>query len=122
MQQRGKIRHIGLSEVTPAEIEECEKIVPIVTVQNRYSLADRRHEGTLEYCERRGIGLLPWYPYAGGKLLKPGHPAAQALGRQTGHMPSTVSESKPADWVPLSCDTGNDLRVVVFDIVNHPCQ
>ncbi len=80
MQEQGKIRHIGLSEVTPTEIEDAEKIVPIVTVQNRYSLADRRHEETLNYCERRGIGFLPWYPYAGGKMLKPDHPAAQALG------------------------------------------
>ena len=81
MQEQGKIRHIGLSEVIPAEIEDAEKIVPIVTIQNRYSLADRRHETTLTYCERRGIGFLPWYPYAGGKLLKPDHPAAHALGR-----------------------------------------
>ena len=79
MQEQGKIRHIGLSEVTPAEIEAAEKIVPIVTVQNRYSLADRRHEETLNYCERRGIAFLPWYPYAGGKLLKPDHPSAQLL-------------------------------------------
>jgi aryl-alcohol dehydrogenase-like predicted oxidoreductase len=81
LQEQGKIRHIGLSEVTPTEIEEAEKIVPIVTVQNRYSLADRRHEETLTYCERRGIGFLPWYPYAGGKMLKAENPAAQALGR-----------------------------------------
>jgi pyridoxine 4-dehydrogenase len=81
MQEQGKIRHIGLSEVIPAEIEDAEKIVPIVSVQNRYSLADRRHEETLMYCERRGIGFLPWYPYAGGKMLKAEHPAAQALGR-----------------------------------------
>ncbi len=80
MQEQGKIRHIGLSEVIPAEIEDAEKIVPIVTVQNRYSLADRRHEETLTYCERRGIGFLPWYPYAGGKMLKADHPSAQALG------------------------------------------
>jgi aryl-alcohol dehydrogenase-like predicted oxidoreductase len=81
MQEQGKIRHIGLSEVIPAEIQDAEKIVPVVTVQNRYSLADRRHEATLTYCERRGIGFLPWYPYAGGKLLKPDNPLAQALGR-----------------------------------------
>lgn len=81
MQEQGKIRHIGLSEVTPAQIEEAEKIVPIVTIQNRYSLADRRHEETLNYCERRGIGFMPWYPMAAGKLLKPEHPAAQVFGR-----------------------------------------
>jgi aryl-alcohol dehydrogenase-like predicted oxidoreductase len=79
MQEQGKIRHIGLSEVTPTEIEEAERIVPIVTVQNRYSLGDRRNEETLTYCDRRGIGFLPWYPYAGGKLLKADHPAAEKL-------------------------------------------
>jgi aryl-alcohol dehydrogenase-like predicted oxidoreductase len=79
MQEQGKIRHIGLSEVTPAEIEEAGKIVRGVTVQNRYSLADRRHEETLAYCEKQGIGFLPWYPMAGGKLLKAGHPSAQTL-------------------------------------------
>lgn len=81
MQEQGKIRHIGLSEVTPAQIEEAQKIVPIVTVQNRYSLADRRHEATLTWCEQHGIGFLPWYPMAGGKLLKPDHPAEQTLTR-----------------------------------------
>ncbi|HEU5457198.1 MAG TPA: aldo/keto reductase [Terracidiphilus sp.] len=81
MQEQGKIRHIGLSEVTPAEIEEAEKIVPIVSVQNRYSLGDRRHEETLKWCEARGIAFLPWYPIAAGKLLKAEHPAAQTLAR-----------------------------------------
>ena len=81
MQEQGKIRHIGLSEVTPAEIEEAEKIVPIVSVQNRYSLSDRRHEQTLDWCEQRGIAFLPWYPMAAGKLLKPDHPASRVLGQ-----------------------------------------
>ena len=79
MQEQGKIRHVGLSEVTPAEIEEAQKIVPIVSVQNRYSLADRRHEQTLAWCEQRGIAFLPWYPMAAGKLLKPDHPFSQTL-------------------------------------------
>jgi aryl-alcohol dehydrogenase-like predicted oxidoreductase len=106
MQEQGKIRHIGLSEVIPAEIEDAEKIVPIVTVQNRYSLADRRHEETLTWCERRGIGFLPWYPYAGGKMLKPDHPgvptdrswsvgwqpAAQALGRIAARQGTTLPQ------------------------------
>ena len=92
MQEQGKIRHIGLSEVTPAEIEDAEKIVPIVTVQNRYSLSDRRHEETLKYCERRGIGFMPWYPYAGGKLLKSDHPAAQELLRVAGLRLVSVSQ------------------------------
>src|SRR5580693_2263249 len=54
MQEQGKIRHIGLSEVTPEQIVEAQKIVPIVSVQNRYSLTDRRHEQTLLWCEEQG--------------------------------------------------------------------
>jgi aryl-alcohol dehydrogenase-like predicted oxidoreductase len=81
MQEEGKIRHIGLSEVTPAEIEEACKIVQVVTVQNRYSLADRRHEETLKYCEAEKIGFLPWYPMAGGKQLRADHPSAAALAQ-----------------------------------------
>ena len=92
MQEAGKIRHIGLSEVSPAEIEEAEKIVPIVSIQNRYSLADRRHEETLNYCERRGIGFLPWYPMAAGKLMRPDHPSAQELIRIAGMHLVTVSQ------------------------------
>ncbi len=79
MQEQGKIRYIGLSEVLPHQIEQAQKTVNVVTVQNRYSLADRRHEETLLYCERRGIGFLPWYPLGAGKLLKPEHPAAKTL-------------------------------------------
>jgi aryl-alcohol dehydrogenase-like predicted oxidoreductase len=80
MQEAGKIGHIGLSEVTPAEIEEAERIVPIVSVQNRYSLADRRHEETLNYCERRGIAFLPWYPMAAGKPMRAGGEGPGDLG------------------------------------------
>ena len=81
MQEQGKIRHIGLSEVSVEQIEAARKIVEIVTVQNRYSLGDRRNEETLKYCEQEGIGFMPWYPMAGGKLLKPDHPSAQSLAR-----------------------------------------
>jgi aryl-alcohol dehydrogenase-like predicted oxidoreductase len=92
MQEQGKIRHIGLSEVTPAQIEEAQKIVPIVTVQNRYSLADRRHEETLNWCEQRGIGFLPWYPMAGGKLLKSDSSSAPALDSIAGRHGATVAQ------------------------------
>jgi aryl-alcohol dehydrogenase-like predicted oxidoreductase len=92
MQEQGKIRHIGLSEVTPAEIEDAKRVVPIVTVQNRYSLGDRRHEETLNYCEGRGIGFLPWYPNAGGKLLRADHPSAQAMATIAARHGATVSQ------------------------------
>ena len=81
MQEQGKIRHIGLSEVTPVEIEAAAKIIPIVSVQNRYSLGDRRHEETLEWCEARNIAFLPWYPMAAGKLLKSDHSFAHTLSQ-----------------------------------------
>jgi aryl-alcohol dehydrogenase-like predicted oxidoreductase len=92
MQEQGKIRHIGLSEVTPAEIEAARKIVEVTTVQNRYSLADRRHEETLAYCEREGIGFLPWYPINAGKLLKPDQPAAQSLAKLAARHSATVAQ------------------------------
>jgi aryl-alcohol dehydrogenase-like predicted oxidoreductase len=94
MQNQGKIRHIGLSEVTPAQIEEASKIVSVVTVQNRYSLGDRRHEETLAYCEKKGIGFLPWYPIDAGKMLKPDHRLAQTLaetGRRHSATPAQIS-------------------------------
>jgi pyridoxine 4-dehydrogenase len=72
LQNEGKIRHIGLSEVKPAEIEHARKIVDVVSVQNRYNIADREHEDTLEYCEKHNIAFIPWFPVAAGELTKPG--------------------------------------------------
>jgi pyridoxine 4-dehydrogenase len=92
MHEQGKIRHIGLSEVSPTEIEEAQKIVPIVSVQNRYSLADRRHEQTLAWCEQRGIAFLPWYPMAAGKLLKPDHPFSQTLTQLAARYKATPAQ------------------------------
>jgi aryl-alcohol dehydrogenase-like predicted oxidoreductase len=70
LQDEGKIRHIGLSEVGVKEIEHARRRIAIVTVQNRYSVTDREHESVLEYCEREGIGFIPWYPLAAGDLTK----------------------------------------------------
>ena len=67
-QREGKIRHIGLSEVTVEQIERARKMIPIATVQNRYNLADRDWENVVEYCEREGLGFIPWYPLQVGKL------------------------------------------------------
>ncbi|HEX7728277.1 MAG TPA: aldo/keto reductase [Terracidiphilus sp.] len=92
MQEQGKIRYIGLSEVTPEEIEAAQQIVPIVSVQNRYSLADRRHDATLTWCEACGIAFMPWYPIAAGKLLQPSHPAAQTLSRIAATHKATVAQ------------------------------
>jgi aryl-alcohol dehydrogenase-like predicted oxidoreductase len=72
MQQAGKIRHVGLSEVGVEEIERARKVLPIVSVQNKYNLTERKHEAVLQYCEREGIGFVPWYPVAAGKLAAAG--------------------------------------------------
>lgn len=68
LQAEGKIRHIGLSEVSVAQIENARKHVPVVTVENRYSVLDRGAEDVLEYCERGGIGFIPWFPLGAGQL------------------------------------------------------
>jgi pyridoxine 4-dehydrogenase len=72
LQKAGKIKHVGLSEVKPHEIEQARKIIDIVSVQNQYNLGDRKHEDTLEYCEKHNIAFIPWYPVAAGALAKPG--------------------------------------------------
>src|SRR5213593_2222886 len=83
MQDAGKIRHIGLSNVDPEEIARARKIVPIVSVQNRYNIEDRKSENVLVYCEKENLGFLPWFPIGGGSGLKPENPvnlAAKAHG------------------------------------------
>lgn len=66
MQRQGLIRHAGLSEVGIAEIEAAQQYFPVVTVQNKYSISDRRSEDVLAYCETNGIGFIPWRPIDGG--------------------------------------------------------
>jgi len=88
LQREGKIRHIGLSEVTVAQIQHARTLVPIVSVQNRYSLTDREHESVLNYCEREGIGFIPWYPLAAGELSAPGG----ALERAARQLKITTSQ------------------------------
>ena len=72
LQTAGKIRFIGLSEVSVAQIEQARKVVEIVSVQNEYNIGNRKSEAVLEYCEREGIAFIPWFPVASGKLAQPG--------------------------------------------------
>lgn len=67
-QREGKVRHIGLSEVTIEQIERARKFFQVVSVQNRYNIADREWEPVLDYCERENIAFIPWYPLKVGKL------------------------------------------------------
>ena len=66
LQQAGKIRHVGLSNVSVEQLEAAQKIVPVVTVQNRYNLKDRASEAVLQACEKQGIGFMPWAPLQHG--------------------------------------------------------
>lgn len=78
LQTQGKLRHIGLSEVSVAELEHAQTIVDIVSVQNLYNLAERKSEDLLDYCAEKNLGFIPWFPVAGGDLVKPGGPLDQA--------------------------------------------
>jgi len=94
LQQQGKIRHVGLSEVSVADIERARMLVPIVSVQNRYNLVERHAappsagvthpqppELVLEHCEREGIAFIPWFPLFAGDLAKPRGPVARVATR-----------------------------------------
>ena len=76
LQAEGKVAAVGLSEVGVAEIERARAIVDVVTVQNRYNLLDRASDDVLRYCTERGIGFIPWFPVASGRLVESGGPVA----------------------------------------------
>lgn len=88
LQARGKIKHIGLSQVSVKQIENARRMVPVVTVQNRYSFSDRAADDVLDYCQRANIGFIPWFPLAAGKLSG----AASALQRAAGELKITPSQ------------------------------
>ncbi len=72
MQGAGKIRHVGLSNVSPEQIARARKVLPIVSVQNRYNLGDRKSEKAIDYCEKEHLGFLPWFPVGGGRGIRSG--------------------------------------------------
>jgi pyridoxine 4-dehydrogenase len=80
-QQQGLVRHLGLSEVSVAEIAAARRAVPIVSIQNRYNLTDRQWEAEVDYCEREGLAFIPWYPLSAGALDERGALARVATRR-----------------------------------------
>lgn len=90
LQKEGKIKHVGLSEVSVAQIENARKHVPIVTVQNRYSVLDRGAEDVLEYCEKEKIGFIPWFPLGAGQLSAAGSKLAK-IAEQAKMTPSQLA-------------------------------
>ncbi len=77
LQDEGKVRHLGLSEVSVEEIKAAQEFFDVATVQNRYNIADRQHEDVLDHCEQHGIAFIPWFPLAAGRLAEPGGPVAE---------------------------------------------
>ncbi|GAA4167721.1 aldo/keto reductase [Gryllotalpicola koreensis] len=90
LQSEGKIRHIGLSEVSVAEVEAAQKVATIVSVQNLYNVANRQSEELLDWSTAHGIGFIPWFPLATGTLSQPGGPLAE-LAARTGATPSQLA-------------------------------
>jgi aryl-alcohol dehydrogenase-like predicted oxidoreductase len=90
MQKEGLIRHVGLSQVSVAEIEAARKLLTVATVQNRYNLVDRSSEDVLDYCAANNIGFIPWFPLAGGPLAQPGGLLDQVAKRH-GARPSQIA-------------------------------
>lgn len=90
LQREGKIRHIGLSQVSVLQIEAVRRLANIVSVQNRYNLVDRDSESVLEYCTREKLGFIPWFPLAVGDLASDDGPLARTAGR-LGAKPSQVA-------------------------------
>jgi pyridoxine 4-dehydrogenase len=84
LQDAGKIRHLGLSEVSVAEIEQARAVVDVVSVQNLYNLTNTKAQDVLDYCEREGIAFIPWFPVAAGDLARPGG-VLDTISKETGH-------------------------------------
>jgi pyridoxine 4-dehydrogenase len=81
LQAQGKIKHIGLSEVSVRQVQHARTIVPIVSVQNRYSVTDRGSEDVLQYCEKKEIGFIPWFPLAAGRVTGSESPISRIAAR-----------------------------------------
>ncbi len=90
LQKEGKIRHIGLSEVDVSQLEEAQKTATIASVQNLFNLTNRDAEPLLDHCTEQGIGFIPWFPLATGKLVEDGGPLAQ-IAADTGAEPSQLA-------------------------------
>jgi pyridoxine 4-dehydrogenase len=90
MRADGYIRHVGLSEVSVADIQEAQRYFPVATVQNQYNLVDRKSEAVLDYCEQHDIGFIPWFPLAAGDLAKPGS-ALSTIAQRLSATPSQVA-------------------------------
>jgi pyridoxine 4-dehydrogenase len=90
LRAQGKIEHIGLSEVSVEEIRQAQKTTPIVSVQNKYNLVERKHEQVLQFCTENKIAFLPWYPVDAGRLSRPDGPLS-AIAKAKHATPTQIS-------------------------------
>ncbi|WP_327432287.1 MULTISPECIES: aldo/keto reductase [unclassified Streptomyces] len=121
LQQEGKIRHIGLSEVTVKQIEEARTIADIVSVQNLYNLANRNAEDVLDYAERENLGFIPWFPMATGQLARPGGPL-DTLGKTYGASPSQLALAWLLHRSPVTLPIPGTSRVSHVEENTHAAQ
>jgi len=90
LRNEGKVAEVGLSEVGVDDIVAARRVVPVVSVQNQYNLAQRAADDVVDYCEREGLGFIPWFPLGSGKLSRSGGPL-DTVAQQTGATPAQVS-------------------------------
>ncbi len=90
LREEGKIRHVGLSNVNVEQLQQAQEIVPIASVQNRYNLTNRFSEDVIDFCEREGIGFIPWFPLATGNLARSGSSLEEMASRH-GVAPAQVA-------------------------------
>ena len=102
LRDEGKIRHVGLSNVGVEQLARAQEIVPVVSVQNRYNVADRRSEDVLAACGAQGIAFFPWWPLAVGDLAEPGGPL-DGLARAHGATPGQVALAWLLARSPVVC-------------------
>jgi aryl-alcohol dehydrogenase-like predicted oxidoreductase len=91
-QREGKVRHLGLSEASVEQIQRARAFFPVVSVQNRYNLIDREWDGVVDYCQREGLGFIPWFPLQVGKLAEKGG-ALLDVARELGATPAPVGRA-----------------------------
>lgn len=114
LQEEGKIRHIGLSNVTVEEIERAQQIVPIVSVQNHYNVGDRASEDELRFCQEAGLAFMAYFPLARGDLAKPGSAVAE-IGSRHGATPGQVALAWLLQRSPVTLPIPGTSRVAHFD-------
>lgn len=90
LRSEGKLRHIGVSEFTVADLDRARAVAPIATVQNRYNVRDRKYDDVVDYCAANGIGFMPWFPLGSGRLCAPDGPLAPVAARH-GATPSQIA-------------------------------